>query len=523
MKKLTVLFVLVLLTSNFVFSQIGINTDGSLPNGSAGLDVKFSNKGLLIPQIALSGTDDAITIANPATSLLIYNTATAGTILNNVLPGFYYNGGTPASPVWKRLATDPNSTNDSGSQGLIIKLPNAVMKFGQDVPMGTILIDVNTSKEYLALVPLLSTDNILESQYYNKVKEISNATHTGDVNGIPNSDILTIGADKVLTGMIKDGEVQTNDIKDNTVTLGKIEKITSGFILGNFSGIDAAPQPLLIGGGLFVSAGTLNSSSGTLQTVTKGTANGLIAEVTYPTTDEAHIEISGANLTPATVVASNYVKGKQLWATTTAPGTAPFVVSSTVPVANLSIGGNAASATTAATAGTATNITGGLGGSLPYQTGDGATGFVPIGTTGQVLQVNSGLTAPEWKTLTSIERKVKALGTNASITWNIDADGPNATILLTKNTTILLTSPAIGTSGSLTVTSNGAWTLKLDYTGNGGSNVRYAPDIFTGASGARNVSVTSNSSTASPTTADVYNWYYDGTTVYWSGKLGYRF
>lgn len=63
----------------------------------------------------------------------------------------------------------------------------------------------------------------------------------------------------------------------------------------------------------------------------------------------------------------------------------------------LSIGGNAAtatSATSATTATTATNLAGGANGSLPYQTGSGATTFLGIGTTGQLLTVAGGV--PTW-------------------------------------------------------------------------------------------------------------------------------
>jgi hypothetical protein len=45
---------------------------------------------------------------------------------------------------------------------------------------------------------------------------------------------------------------------------------------------------------------------------------------------------------------------------------------------------------------TAANLAGGAAGSLPYQTGANATTFLGIGTAGQVLQVNSGATAPQW-------------------------------------------------------------------------------------------------------------------------------
>src|ERR1700730_18613015 len=78
--------------------NVGINNDGSLPTIGAMLDVKSTNKGILIPRIALTGTDDVITIPNRPTSLFIYNTATTGGS-NAVSPGFYYWNGSS----WVRL------------------------------------------------------------------------------------------------------------------------------------------------------------------------------------------------------------------------------------------------------------------------------------------------------------------------------------------------------------------------------------------------------------------------------------
>lgn len=70
------------------FAQTGIGT--TTPNASAKLDVYATNKGFLPPRIALLSTTDVVTIASPATGLVIYNTATAGTTPTNVLPGYYY-------------------------------------------------------------------------------------------------------------------------------------------------------------------------------------------------------------------------------------------------------------------------------------------------------------------------------------------------------------------------------------------------------------------------------------------------
>lgn len=65
-----------------------------IPDSSAMLDVRSTNRGLLIPRVALTGTTDITTITGAATSLQVYNTATAGVSPNNVLPGFYYWNGT---------------------------------------------------------------------------------------------------------------------------------------------------------------------------------------------------------------------------------------------------------------------------------------------------------------------------------------------------------------------------------------------------------------------------------------------
>jgi hypothetical protein len=54
-----------------VYSQgIGINDDGSSPDGSVMLDIKSTDKGILIPRIALIAKNNATPITSPATSLL---------------------------------------------------------------------------------------------------------------------------------------------------------------------------------------------------------------------------------------------------------------------------------------------------------------------------------------------------------------------------------------------------------------------------------------------------------------------
>src|SRR5689334_23075064 len=76
---------------------VGINVSGTPADASAGLDVNYSDKGVLVPRVALTITSSASPVTAPATSLLVYNTATA----NDVTPGYYYWDGSQ----WVRLAT----------------------------------------------------------------------------------------------------------------------------------------------------------------------------------------------------------------------------------------------------------------------------------------------------------------------------------------------------------------------------------------------------------------------------------
>ena len=78
--------IIAILPKNSNAQNVGISATGTVPEASAGLDVDFSDKGLLIPRIALVSTDSESPVTTPATSLLVYNTSTAGTAPFNVFP-----------------------------------------------------------------------------------------------------------------------------------------------------------------------------------------------------------------------------------------------------------------------------------------------------------------------------------------------------------------------------------------------------------------------------------------------------
>lgn len=129
MKKITLMAAL-LGSAYFANAQVGINTDA--PKTSAYLDVEATNKGILIPRVALTSTDEFTPIiGEQVESLLVYNTASAGTGDKAVEPGFYYWKAEVSGVVahWERVVNEShleevisNITNITGDLDAILAL-----------------------------------------------------------------------------------------------------------------------------------------------------------------------------------------------------------------------------------------------------------------------------------------------------------------------------------------------------------------------------------------------------------------
>jgi hypothetical protein len=255
--------------------------------------------------------------------------------------------------------------------------------------------------------------------------------------------------------------------------------------------------------------GTLSTQNASSVAITGGTINGTTIGATTASTG-AFTTLGGT-----TITASTQFSG----AGTGLTGTAT----------SLSIGGNAATATSATSATTATNLAGGLAGSLPYQSGAGATTFLSAGTNGQVLTLAGGV--PSWATLSAgTVTSVTGTGTVSGISLSgtitssgsltlggsLDLSSPpvigNTLAAAITGTTITATTSFVGSN--FNAAGSGGGSLKtntgnacLQWGGGGGTNVTIDGAInMNGANSAISIAPTgTGTATINPATASTMN------------------
>lgn len=190
--------ILLLFVSSSLFAQTGIGT--TAPHASAKLDVSATNKGFLPPRIALLSINDVATIASPATGLVIFNTATAGTTPNNVLPGYYYWDGSK----WNGLV-DQSSLN----------------AFSGFVP--------NYAQSNASSVTKSSVGDIIVSQLITTSGRPIQIIVTGDANPSANGAWVQLQIFRDATAIGKKIQVESSSINENVpYCLNYIDNPTAG-------------------------------------------------------------------------------------------------------------------------------------------------------------------------------------------------------------------------------------------------------------------------------------------------------
>ncbi len=167
-------------------------------------------------------------------------------------------------------------------------------------------------------------------------------TPSGDVT-MTNAGVTAIGTGKVVVGMLATDAVETIKIKDANVTAAKLA--TDAVETAKIK--DAAVETAKIKDGNITYAKIQNVSATDKVLGRVSTGAGVVEEIATTGTGDVVRATSPTLVTPiigAATGTSLSVSGQ--FTSTIADGTAPFVVTSTTPVANLSIGGNAATVTT---------------------------------------------------------------------------------------------------------------------------------------------------------------------------------
>ena len=304
---------------------------------------------------------------------------------------------------------------------------------------------------------------------------------TGDIS-ITNGGLTAIVTDAVTTGKIADSNVtydKIQDVSSTDVVLGR-ESAGSGIVeeistTGSGS-VVRATSPTLVTPNLGTPSALVGTNiTGTAAGLTAGTVT-TNANLTGPITSVGNttsiasqtgigtkfvVDDSPTLITPnlgaataTSVTATGLLSGSQL-TSTIATGTPPIIVTSTTPVANLSIGGNAATATLASTVTTNANLTGpitsvGNTTSIASQTGIG-TKFV-VDDSPTLITPNLGVataTSINGNTITAGTGTLTiAAGKTLNATDNATVSGSN-----TGDQTITLTGDVSGSgTGSFATT-----------------------------------------------------------------------
>jgi hypothetical protein len=213
MKRITLsLGAMVLSIASFSQNNVGIGT--TTPDASSALEVTSTNQGVLVPRIALGATNIAAPVTAPATSLLVYNTATAGTVPNNVTPGYYYWDGAQ----WVRLNSGSGSTAcvtldeaydcTTPGGGRIVTVNDGSVEFNQTGGTNTEVLTV-TSNQGTAGTPIEAVSvqnagigNAIVGQNTNAT---ANQTFPGVVGSVTNSVTANSGVAGIYNGTSSSG------------------------------------------------------------------------------------------------------------------------------------------------------------------------------------------------------------------------------------------------------------------------------------------------------------------------------
>lgn len=272
MKKYFVILALFLV--QYVSAQgVGINEDGSAPHGSAILDVKSSDKGLLLPRLTNAQRDN---ITNPAAGLYIFNSSTGKM---NYFNGDFWVSLPQSDCPYKIMSSLKELSEPTGVHTFSIEANSSITDYVWTVPSGwNIVSGQGTNEVQLEISSLSGAETVSVSLLENDVEQcftqysFNKALIKGGMKTYRVSDgsfgILGATYEMCVFNYLGDNDTLT---VFNTPVGGTIEVLMwgAGGGFGSFNGgsggfttgkINVAPGDKFVirtgGSGVFISSGT---------------------------------------------------------------------------------------------------------------------------------------------------------------------------------------------------------------------------------------------------------------------------
>jgi len=369
---------IVLAVNVILVAQVKIGSSPMSMNPNSVLEIESTNKGLLIPRVALTSTTSFAPLLAHVEGMNVYNTATA----NDVTPGNYYNDGTN----WIKVAdayynsTDlnasatTNSTTDavipgmtlSPKAGTYLVMFNAQFSTSSSSQTSTsgsqpasfssaqAIQDIQTSYSQLDAIPVTNSTHpltfgsgeILTPGVYSVGGAISIAgTLTLDGGGDPNALFIIKTSAGALNTSASTTVVLTNGAKANNVfwmtsaALGLGASTTIAGALFSHGGAVAVGAGSTIIGRLFSGTGAISVNSSTISLPSPATSSyvnyGVLQSLVIFTSSGALGNTANSNITGDIGTGSGAISGfgppSTLNGTTYPPGTTSSSGPSTTP------------------------------------------------------------------------------------------------------------------------------------------------------------------------------------------------
>lgn len=287
MRKYILITSVLSLSSVFTFAQKKIGDNPTSINANAVLDLEATNKGLLMPRIALSSTTLAAPLSAHVAGMAVYNTATAGTGNTAVQPGYYYNDG---AKWMKIVAAGDNESFNLPNMALNSSTLPAGNTAGQlanntnpasGLPSGPMFWDGTKWTSLTNFAP--SSSVVLNGNTLERA-----AFTGGDITAAQNSNTLSIAPNAVTSDKIAANAIGAAQIADNS--------ITNTDIAPN-AGIASSKLAPGTNGQVLTTVGTVPTWQTLPQGAVQGAANGLSLVGT-------NVELGG-NITKTTTINAN--------------------------------------------------------------------------------------------------------------------------------------------------------------------------------------------------------------------------